>query len=870
MESHLDNSLDPDLPEEPNDVSGDTSNQLDSDTFDVKSEPSQPETQDKNSEHTDREQPQPDASFENSEAENNEQSAPDATFKSAKDIYAPASNIGQFNINYYGRTPGSRSNPSEEKYDFSRVIPGEMLEADRKNYLERPGFNDALSSLSQNHRLLLVIGPKGCGLHASVNALSHDLSKKIKNKDIKIYSFPHLLPLSPDMLVRKFSPIENSISIFEDGIQTPQSFIYRLLGEREEAGFEHLNDQLRNMGSWVIVSGPVEPSNSEARKLYDLFRRQKRVVEIGMPNIQDLFERVITQFSGSRAADLINFASENFSESVSSLKTSQDVEFFARKYISIFNEENDPQKVVSQISDVIRSSTNIQRDVMRLFEEELIDSDEETLLAILLSALNGNVSSMFWHVYNHVKNSSMFASKENDQSELDDAKQAKDDSQKENVNRAKSRKVFSTSRLIQLKRIHAEEIEKIEGVNGEEVTVKVVKFIDDRYAQEIKRYSRMYFEDQISEICNVIEQRYVQEEKDVNIRKVMASVVATLSQSNWNGSFVPIVTRWAISQKQSVRASVGYALDQVLMEDIYSGNVRSLLNKWCAEHFNGEAGWNIKWTVAAACKQIGLRDIRVGLEYLRRLASFVGQRDVGKAKTESELVSMILDSHIESYLVYSAIQYAMVVYCMQGYLEQVMKELHEWTLEPLDKNPLNFLATALVLGIFQEFGYLTVEAQKAGSEKEWHPDVLSEWNIQIFSTTMKKSYICNQVLQHLIQNHSNNELLETISVALARTFTVAKLIDRQGLVYAILFQWVEELGQDPSNVTLRETTFKIQKILIEICKILDGEYVDEIRSQLTIASTSKDLSTPIQDFSKRVLRDLSAPSFRYSTRVSRS
>lgn len=805
------------------------------------------------------------------EDEKTEQPPQETTYSSKRDVIAPESKIEQLNVfNLYGQKAQSHINPKEiiEQFDISKwLLANELLDSDRKNYLERPGFNEALGSLSQSQRLLLLVGPEGCGLHASINALSYDLSKKILGEKNKIFSLPHLIQSSPDVLIRRFSLLEKSIVIFEDGIQTKQSFLVRLLGERDESGFEHVNDQLRNMGSWIIVSGLIEPPNKNARDLYDLFRRQKRLFELGMPNMANLFEKMVYQVGSNRATDLLRFISEKFPGGIDALRTSQDVEFFARRYYEIYTEETDPDQVVSKLTTVIRGITSIERDVRRLFEEELIDSDLDTLLAILLSVLNENLSSLFWGVFGYIKNSQIFEQEGNSATASDAPSEGKEEI-KDKPQPQKTRRIFAPSRIAQLKRIHAEEVEKREIVDGEEVTVKIVRFIDERYAEEILRYSRSHYEDQISEICTLLEERFVQDERNVSIRMIMARAIARLSQSNWNGAFVPIISQWAVHPQQYVRASVGYALDQVLMENIYSGNVRFLLNKWATEPI-GEYGWNIKWTVASACKQIGLRDITIGLEYLRKLATYLGQRDISKAKSTTELLSMIFDSQIESYMVYSAIQYTMVVYCMQGYIDQVMHELHEWSLESPDKNPLSFIATTLVLGILQEFGYLTMEAQKAGIENKWSSETLQEWSVQVYSTTMRKSYICNQILQYLMQNLNDKDLFETISIAMARTFAIAKLVNKHGLVYAILFQWVDELGQDVSNSILRETTFKIQKILLDICKNLGPDYIEEIRSQLTVASSSDDLSKPIQDFSKRVLRDLNAPSFRYSTRISR-
>ncbi|MGA7192147.1 MAG: hypothetical protein WBW94_00850 [Anaerolineales bacterium] len=794
----------------------------------------------------------------------------DITNNAQRDINAPGSDIDKFIVNnFYGWKAESKlsSKSLVEELDITRwQISNDILGIDRETYLERPGFSEALTNLSKKHRLLLLTGPEGCGLHTSVKALSYDLYKKHyteKNK-LKVYSFPHIIQSSPDLILREFSGLSGSILLFEDGLQTKQSFVVRLLSERGGAGVEYVNDQLRNNNSWIIITGPAEPINSVSRDIYNSLVAQKQLVELGMPDISELFKKITVQISGKSATEVTKFLFDKLPDALTSLRTSQDTDYFARTFFDIFSEYSDSDQIIQKAGSILKTIVNVQREVRKLFEEELVDSDIETLLAILLSTFDGYNSSLFWGIYDYVRDNLI----PEEPSAVLNSAETKNDA-KENVKEmpqpTKVRRIFGISRSSQLRMIHAEEVEIGESVNEEKVLIKKVRFVDHRYAAEILKYSRTNFESQLAKICDLLEKKFILNNQDVSIRMPMARVIAMLGQSNWDGAFIPIIYNWATNPDSKVRASVGYALEQVFRDNLYIGNLRNLLNQWCSDIVGGQEGWNLKWTVASACKSLGLTDISLGLEYLRKLATFVGQRDLRQAKSNEELIAMIFDSQIEGAFVFTAIQYTMVVFCIQGYIPQVIKELQKWSTESSDDTPLALIATLLFLGIFQEFVYLALEAKNAGISGQWEPTILQEWSIQVVSHS-KKIYICNQVLQYLIQNKSDKDLFEAIANAMARTFVVSKQVKKHEIIYAIFFQWINELGQDNSNIDLRETVFMLHKLFISICRKLGPTYINDIYSFMDSAAVSQNFPRSIQEFAKGVCRDLNAPSLRYPSK----
>ena len=788
------------------------------------------------------------------------------THSADRDSIGAESKIGELNVyNLYGEKARSHF-PSKEFGEKTNILDWQIsydaLRHDRQAYLERPGYKESLALLDKSQQLLLVTGPQGCGLHASIKALCSDLFDKqlSKQREGKIYSFPHIVNSSPDLLLRDSSSLKNSIVLIEEGIQTQQSFIVRLLQERGASSFEVVNDQLRKLNCWMIISGPKDPTTLIAKEIYGIFQRHKRLAELNMPDMSALFRKIINHIDEKQAEKCIDFLSRQFPGVLNALRTSQDVEFFAKRYYDIFikNSENEDE-LIKEIDYLIKNTTSIQREVRRLFEEDLLESDIDTLLAILLSVLNGVESNIFWEIFDYLKNSPLF----NDPKRVDNYNKSTDKEDEKEQVAAKTRSFFATSRIAQLHKIEAEEKVVKVIVDNQEVVRKSIQFLDERFARAILEYARMSFDAQIKEICVLLQKRFVQEERNPQYRILVAKAIAALAQANWDEAFIPIISDWAISHRPYVRSSVGYALDEVLTENQYTGNLRYLLNKWCTEPIRGENGLYIKWTVASACKQLGLRDIKIGLEFLRKLTEYLGQRDLGKANSTKDLISMIFDSQIESHIVYLAIQYSMVVFCLQGYIQDVMEELQNWIIESPEKNPLSLVATILILGIFQEFGYHAIEARDAGNEAEWAPDVLQEWNIQVISTS-KKAYICNRMLQYIIQKRNDNQLFEAIKMALARTYVMTRNVNKQGLIFAIFFQWIDELGQDNNNINLRETTFQLQKLFINMCRELDAEYIEEIRSQITfITNHQDDYPVAVINFAKRISRDLNAPSLRY-------
>ena len=732
---------------------------------------------------------------------------------------------------------------------------------------------------------MLLIGPDGCGLHASVHALSYELNVKVLRAHGKVYEFSSVYQISPELLLRDENETGNSIILLVEGMESRQSLATRLFQGGRDAVFSHVADRLRQIGSWMIITGPVEPSHHHAKVIYEVFRRHNRIIELGMPDMKALLEQLIKQECGNRSAEALKFLSEHFPDATRYLGTSQDAEHFARKCQDILTGELEVEERKQKISEVLSGLASIRRNVHFMLEKGLkLDSD--VFLAILLSVLNGIESNLFWQVFDYVSAALEFdqgyeesdegESENKDKDEGEDKEQGEGKEQQEKDERKKRsqqnrRRVFTYGRIERLRSIRAEEIAKKELVDGEDIVYKVVRYIDDRYAGEILDYARQHYEKQIMDICKALQKPFIEQQpNNVNVRILMARAIATLTQTNWHEALVPILSGWAICPQAYMRATVGYALDQVLRDETYVGNARHLLNEWITAPIVGETSWHLKWTVASACKQMGLIDIEFGLAYLKKLASYLGQRDLGRAESVDELVFLLLDSQVESQVVYTAIQYSMVVLCLQGYMESVMHELQLWISEPLNKNPLSFVATTLILGIFREFGYLADNSRQAAIQANWASDTLREWSIQVFPGS-KPAYIYNRVLQYLIEKLNNRELSASIAIAIARSFAISRQVGKKhDLIYAIFFQWADELGAGKSIPQLREGYDRIHKLFMDICRQLDGDDLNEIRTHMAKSQSDEQLPEHVRGFAGRVLRDLNAPSIRYTRRDAKS
>jgi len=817
----------------------------------------------------------------------------EATYQADRDIVAPeAGRVGKIytgatttveteraEINLYFGAGEARPTSDEakqlfEKPDLSKEqLALDELQRERESYLERPGYDEALHSLGQANRLLLLTGPEGCGLHVSVKALSYDLNLKVLRGRGRVITLHPLLQLSPGLFLQEVTRLGKAIILFEEGLQTRQSLNVRLFQDGRDSVFNMVTNKLRQAESWMILTGPTEPAGHHAEAIYEMFRRHNQLVELGMPDMQVLLEQLIEHRCGSRATEILDFLSNHFPNAAQSLRMSQDVEHFARRCDEIVAEEIDIEERKRRVSEILVGLNNIQSDVRRLLEQRLqVDSD--VLLAILLSVLNETESGLFWQIFDYVNNAlglDQESHEHDEDDETDDADEGENEEEKPKKEREEKtlpprKRVFAYSRIERLRSIRAEEIVKKEIVDGEEIAYKVVRYVDDRYPGTILDYTRAHYEKQIADICRVLQTPFIEQQQDnVGVRIRMANAIAALAQTNWHSVLAPLLYEWATHPRPYMRATVGYALDQVLKEETYAGNARHLLNEWITAPFVGQTSWYLKWTVASVCKQIGLTDIEFGLEYLGKLALPIGQRDLKKARSFSDLVFMLQDSAIESKIVYDAIQYAMIVFCLQGYIDPVMGELQKWFDEPLDRNPLSLIATALMLGIFRDFGYMADHSRQAAIRTDWESDTLSEWSIQVYSNG-KTVYIYNRVLQYLLGKLDDRTLLDAIASAIARSFAITKQANEHHVVYAIFFQWADELGAGRHVPELREGFTQLQKLFLNFCRQLDADDLEDVRTEVNKWQLNERLPEHVREFARRVSRDLNAPSMRYATR----
>lgn len=740
-----------------------------------------------------------------------------------------------------------------QKPDFSK----EQLDIDelcneKKTYFERPGYSDAFQLL-QRERLLLLTGPVGCGLRTTANALCYDLYLKTLKSSGRVYALPTSLPYAPDRLLQEDKVFRNSVILFEGGLQIKQAIAVRLFEEGQDS-FDRISRSLQKLNSWIILTGSAEPSGRYAQDIYSAFERSKKHIDIGMPNMQMLFTHFVEYRFGSQSKEILEFLTQHFQEAMHDLRTSQDVEHFARRCQEIIISKEETDAKVDKIHQLFIRLDSVQNDVRYLLEEQL-KTDDEVILAVLLSILNETEASFFWQVYDFLV------------TELDLEQKKKKKKKKDDINYP-ARSVFTHGRVERLDAIQAEEVVRREVINGEEVAYKVVRYVDDRYPGKVLEYARTHYEKQIVAICDKLQTPFIEQQRNnVGKRIIMAKAIASLAQTNWNGVLQPILYDWAMDPRQYMRATVGYAVDQVLQEETYAGNVRYMLNEWATASIGGEISWNLKWTVASVCKHIGLTDIGFGLEYLRKLATNIGQRDLHQVRSFDEFALRVGDSAIESHIVYDAIQYSMMVFCLQGYIEFVMEELKGWINQPVNESPLSLIATSLLLGIFQQFGFMAENSQQAAQQTNWAEDTLDEWGIQVYSSDKKPLYIYNRILQYYLIKIGDRDLFSTLALAIARAFAITKQVNGHRLIYAIFFQWADELGVGMHISDLRDGFGQIQKLFVNVCRFLKEDDLEEIRGQIKEYQEDKRLPEHVQEFARRILRDLNAPSIRYTRRV---
>ncbi|MGB0388855.1 MAG: hypothetical protein ACPGWR_28880, partial [Ardenticatenaceae bacterium] len=179
--------------------------------------------------------------------------------------------------------------------------------------------------------------------------------------------------------------------------------------------------------------------------------------------------------------------------------------------------------------------------------------------------------------------------------------------------------------------------------------------------------------------------------------------------------------------------------------------------------------------------------------------------------------------------------------------------------------PLSSVATALILGIFKEFGALAVHSRQAAAQADWEPAVLREWGVRVY-LGRQPAYIYNQALHYFLENHNDRNQFDALAVVFARAFANARPVNEHGLIYAIFFQWADELGQGKHVSQLRAGLKELQNLFLSICKQLDDDDFEAVRRQMMASQSDKGLPKHVREFAGKIARDLNSPSMRYVRR----
>jgi len=783
------------------------------------------------------------------------------------DSIAEGATIQTLIQNVYGRSSESQDTSenkpepiisNDDKPGFLKdKLSIETLKFSRQRYIKRPGHDSALQFLRSKH-VLLLMGPYGCDLDTSVAAVSLDLYDELldhgRGKQLEqIYRVHSYTGGSPAILLREILEMKNAIILIEDGLATSRSIATRLFRNNENSNLSHLDAKLVEINSWLIVTNDIGSIDSQAHKTYEIFNRYKYTAELGMPEMQVFLDQIVTHEFSKRADMILEFLSTHFPGVVQTLRTVQDVEHFARQAGQVIVDEPDIDTRKREVSRIVtKLLDNAQSNIERLLEYEL-KHDSDVLLAMLLSVLNGTERNLFWSIFNEVNtalkqrflnydqpvnktsrtkdNTNTTESAETKTADVTTETKSTGSNAIAQANDILRRDWFRNNHAASLRAIRAEEVQK-SGVfkDGETIVGICVTYVDSRDADLILHFFQNNYRQNVKEVCDILNVVLNRNIPDVNVRISIIEALTDLALSNWNGIFVPLVAGWAAHEDRAIRARVGYAIDWIFNRGIYTGNARALLNTWITAPIGGQTSWYVKWTVASVCKTVGLTDIDFGLSYLKLLAENVGARDLRNVKSEEDLAILWLDSKIESEIVYDAIRYAMIVFCLNGYMEDVIQELQRWISNSNKNSPLALIATLLFINIFQEFGKHAQKNHQIANNKVWKETVLTELGVRIYKAR-KTAYIYNQALQYFVEHRNESELFDALTSTFINAFVLLPTSEH-GEIYEIFIQWANELYEGRHVSEIKEVFKKSYKIFLQVYKKLNPTRRESIRNQI--------------------------------------
>ncbi|GEM_PF-4880453 len=270
---------------------------------------------------------------------------------------------------------------------------------------------------------------------------------------------------------------------------------------------------------------------------------------------------------------------------------------------------------------------------------------------------------------------------------------------------------------------------------------KMLSFIEPEYAELVLDFFIQNYKPVLQQIHpNLVA---LAEEREVSIRSRAAYILGRIGQIDFEKFVVPLIRRWADSEYDYIRATVGHLFIGILATP-HEAYKKSALQ---ALHGLSDNKFLHQWTAVAICKQIGFKNLDLALEELRNI--------ILRKKSESLLDFLLKKEHgKEKVMIWQAIAYSLNALSVRYTPIQIILKLNQWF--DHENSQLHVVPLAAFMfadGIADTFAELAQKKKKdQGVEKT------------------NGNY--NEIIKILVSNH---EIISEISIFLSNVLATVEI-----------------------------------------------------------------------------------------------
>lgn len=515
------------------------------------------------------------------------------------------------------------------KLSDAEEVTAKEIDSLKRTFVEPDQLGEWQQLLAEK-RILIISGEPDSGrfstaLHLSSRAQENEPRFQI----FRIYRLPKNKTLKLDRFIRRKDYPPNSAWIIQDALEGENiTFAVDFFSSLNTVELERLRLILKEKNSFIIFTIDTTINN------YFFLSKIKFLIKTIVPidHVALLKKHLVYQYHENREAFIEEFNIEEFinENTFTQLKKPDKIVNFARFFFL------DVASKKITLAEALKKTNDPSIEMKEWFGG--LKSNDERWFALALCFFNEFSWKRVWDVYLEIKSVCEAEPVENQ------------------ANRREVKNLFAISDHELLTRARAKTTDH--PVTGSQM----VSFVESEYAELLLDFFIQSYKPALQQIHPYLVT--LAEEREVIVRSRAAYVLGRIGQIDFEKFIVPLIQRWANSEHDYIKATVGHLFIGILEtpREVYKKCALQAL------HELTDSKLLHQWTAVAICKQIGFFNLDLALEELRNI--------ILRKKIESLLD--FLEKEIEKEVIWPAIAYSLNALSVRYTPVQIILKLNQW------------------------------------------------------------------------------------------------------------------------------------------------------------------------------------------------